>query len=138
MESSKTLEFMREWAVKYQIAIGGSYLEFDTEKQEIYNTYSLILPTGEVYKHRKDIPTAAEGFGYTYGDEISYFDTPIGRVGIAMCWEMLRYNTIRRMIGKVDFILVASCWWNFCKEDGEEIYTRNTLPTIIQMSKEVI
>ena len=109
MESSKNLEFMREWAVKYQIAIGGSYLEFDTEKQEIYNTYSLILPTGEVYKHRKDIPTAAEGFCYTYGDEISYFDTPIGRVGIAMCWEMLRYNTIRRMIGKVDFILVASC-----------------------------
>lgn len=45
MESSKTLEFMREWAVKYQIAIGGSYLEFDTEKQEIYtrNTLPTII-----------------------------------------------------------------------------------------------
>lgn len=66
LESSKTLEIMKEWAARYQIAIGWSYLEFDREKQEIYNTYSLVLSSGEVYQHRKDIPTAAEGFCYTY------------------------------------------------------------------------
>lgn len=120
--SSTTLDVMKRWAEKYHIAIGGSYLEYDAQQQEIYNTYSFVLATGEVYQHRKDIPTAAENFCYTYGDEISCFDTTIGRVGIAMCWEMLRYDTIRRMLGKVDFIMAGSCWWNFCKEDGEGVY----------------
>ena len=122
LASSKALEKMKAWAKKYQIAIGGSYLEYDAKAQNIYNTYSLVLATGEVYSHRKDIPTAAEAFFYTKGDEISCFETPIGKVGIAMCWEMIRYNTVKRMQGKVDFVLAGSCWWNFCKEDGEEVY----------------
>lgn len=82
----------------------------------------MVLSTGEVYSHRKDIPTAAESFCYAPGDEVSCFDTPIGRVGIAMCWEMLRYQTVRRMLGKVDFVVAGSCWWNFCKEDGQLVY----------------
>lgn len=126
--SSKTLDIMKEWVKKYHVTIGGSYLEFDAQKQEIYNTYSLVLSTGEVYQHRKDIPTAAENFCYTYGDEKSCFDTPIGRVGIAMCWEMIRHNTIRRMLGKVDFVMAGSCWWNLCKEDGEDIYNMLSEP----------
>lgn len=38
--------------------------------------------------------------------------TPIGNIGVALCWEMLRYDTARRMSGKVDLVLSGSCWWD--------------------------
>ena len=45
-----------------------------------------------------------------------------------MRWEMIRHNTIRRMLGKVDFVMAGSCWWNLCKEDGEDIYNMLSEP----------
>ena len=102
-----------------KVILGGSWLEYDREKQNTYNTYGLFFPTGEQFFHRKDIPTAIENFCYTNGDEQMLFDTPIGRVGIAMCWEQLRTVTLKRMLGKVDLVVAGSCWWGFAKEDGE-------------------
>lgn len=31
---------------------------------------------------------------------------------MALCWEMIRYNAVRRMSGKVDLILAGSCRWD--------------------------
>lgn len=60
-----------------------------------------------------------ESFCYAPGDEISAFDTPLGRIGLVMCWEQLRWKTVERMQGKTDLIIGGSCWWNFAPEDGE-------------------
>src|SRR5574344_808299 len=106
---------------KYHIVIAGSYLYPDVVNKEIYNQYSLFFPTGEIYSHSKDIPTGLENFCYTDGDNVSAFETPLGKIGIVMCWEQLRYQTIKRMAGKVDFVVGGSCWWNFAKEDGKEL-----------------
>lgn len=107
---------------KYGIAIGGSYLYYNKDRKNVYNTFGLFFPSGESFFHNKDIPTALESFCYTYGDETSVFQTPLGRIGVAMCWEQLRYQTIRRMSGQVDFILAGSCWWDFAPEDGENLF----------------
>lgn len=109
-------------SVTHQIAIGGSYLHYDSFSNNIYNVFGFFFPNGARYFHRKDIPTALENFCYTYGDEQSAFDTPLGRIGIVMCWEQLRYQTVRRMAGKVDFLIGGSCWWNFTPEDGPNVY----------------
>lgn len=114
---------LTKWAKELNVIIGGSYLNFDGK--DVLNTFSLTFPTGEVYKHSKDIPTVLEHFCYTYGDENSVFDTPIGRIGVAICWEQIRYATVKRMINKVDLVLAASCWWRFSKEDGEELNKYN-------------
>lgn len=106
----------------YHIAIGGSYLHYDTASDNIYNVFGLFFPDGAQYFHRKDIPTALENFCYTKGDEESAFDTPYGKIGVVMCWEQLRYQTVKRMAGKVDFIIGGSCWWNFTPEDGANVY----------------
>jgi predicted amidohydrolase len=122
ISTESPLEQMKKWAKQYNIIIGGSYLWYDRVAENVYNTYSLVFPTGEEYHHNKDIPTALENYCYTNGDTISAFETPIGRIGIAMCWEQIRYDTINRMYGKVDLVLAGSCWWNFCEADGSEIY----------------
>jgi hypothetical protein len=116
------LEQMKKWSRQYHIIIGGSYLWYDNRSENVLNTYSLVFPTGEEYHHSKDIPTALENYCYGEGDTISAFETPVGRIGIAMCWEQIRYNTYNRMRGKVDFVLAGSCWWNFCEEDGADVY----------------
>lgn len=122
IHTKSPLDQIKKWSKQYQIIIGGSYLWYDKSAENVYNTYSLIFPTGEEFHHNKDIPTALENYCYTNGDTISAFETPIGRIGIAMCWELIRYDTIKRMCGKVDLVLAGSCWWNFCEADGAEIY----------------
>lgn len=113
---------LMELSDKYQIVIGGSYLNYDYTKANIYNTYGLFFPDGNCYMHSKDIPTALENFCYTSGDNISAFNTSLGRIGIVMCWEQLRYASVKRMMGKVDLLLAGSCWWCFTPEDGTSTY----------------
>lgn len=109
---------LNKWAKEFNVIIGGSYIKFYGE--EAFNTFSLTFPNGQVFTHSKDIPTALEQFCYTYGDENNVLETPIGKIGVAMCWEQIRYNTVRRMVGKVDLILTGSCWWGSSKEDPIE------------------
>lgn len=111
-----------EWSKTYDIAIGGSYLYPDYHDKEVYNEFGLFFPNGEAYYHKKDIPTGLENFCYTGGDEISAFQTPLGRIGVVMCWEQLRYQTVKRMLGKIDFLVGGSCWWGFAPEDGEKTF----------------
>ena len=98
------------WAIKYQVIIGGSYIAL--ESGDAYNLFELVFPDGQTYSHRKDIPTQFENCYYTNGDQEHMLETPIGRIGVALCWEMIRYDTLRRMTGKVDFVLAGSCWWD--------------------------
>lgn len=121
--SSYIKDQLNDWAKTYNIVIAGSYLDPDQDTKEVYNTFGLFFPTGEMYFHKKDIPTALESFCYTYGDEISAFDTPLGRIGVVMCWEQLRWQSIKRMAGKIDFLIGGSCWWAITPEDGPQSYS---------------
>jgi len=105
-------------AKKYHTIIGGSYISFDGNNA--YNLFELVFPNGDNYQHKKDIPTQFEHCYYTSGDENNVFDTPIGNIGIALCWEMIRYDTIKRLSGKADIVLSGSCWWDLPKDAPKE------------------
>lgn len=92
------------------VIIGGSYLYFNGS--DCYNTFDLVFPDGNVFSHQKDIPTQFENCYYTNGDENHILHTPIGDIGVALCWEMIRYDTLKRISGKVDIVLAGSCWWD--------------------------
>ena len=115
-------KLLSKWSKEYNIIIGSSYLNYNG--LNTLNTFSLTFPNGSVFKHSKDIPTAFEGFCYAPGDEENILETPIGNIGIALCFEQIRYNTLRRMNGKADLILACSCWWSFTQSDGD-IYKLN-------------
>lgn len=95
---------------KFKIIIGGSYISFDGENA--FNLFQLAFPGGKIYEHKKDIPTQFENCYYTAGDDNNVLVTPIGNFGVALCWEMIRYDTLKRIAGKVDIILSGSCWWD--------------------------
>jgi predicted amidohydrolase len=103
IQNRQALKWIKQWAAEYRVTIGGSYNSFDRENA--FNLFSLVFPNGEIYEHRKDIPTQFENCYYTNGDEYNVLATPIGNIGVALCWEMIRYDTLKRISGKVDL-----CW----------------------------
>ena len=110
--------FLQRLSKRYHIIIGGSYLKFNGA--HTHNQFELIFPTGELFVHKKDIPTQFENCYYTNGDDNHILNTPIGNIGVALCWEMLRYDTLKRLSKKVDIVLCGSCWWDLPKEAPSE------------------
>jgi nitrilase len=64
----------------------------------LYCTALFLSPElGYLGKHRKLMPTAAERLVWGFGDgsTLGVFDTPLGRIGAAICWES--YMPLLRM-----------------------------------------
>jgi predicted amidohydrolase len=104
------LDMLKAKAAKYGAMIGGSYLEM--RDGDVYNTYTLVEPDGTVHRHDKDRPTMVENAFYTGGSDDGHFETSMGPVGTAVCWELIRTATVRRLAGKVGLMMTGSHWWS--------------------------
>lgn len=95
-----------ELSHRYGCTIAGSYLNIISGN--IYNSMLVQFPDGEQFVHNKDIPTQFENRYYTDGDHTR------GRnhVGVALCWEMIRTQTIREMPVQARIVAAGSCWWD--------------------------
>ena len=96
LQNQNITESIKSLSEHYDIVIGGSTLQFDGHNA--YNVFQLVFPNGQVYSHKKDIPTQFENCYYTKGDTVNLLQTPIGNIGVALCWEMLRYDTVKRLL----------------------------------------
>ncbi len=110
MQGERVRHFLHKWAGETGMIIGGSFLLFDGK--DCRNTFDLAFPDGSRYTHCKDIPTQFENCYYTYGDTKPVLHTPLGDIGVALCWEMLRTDTLKRLSGQVDVVVAGSCWWD--------------------------
>src|SRR5690606_41596531 len=62
---------------------------------------------------------------YVGGKNDGFHDTPLGSVGTAVCWETIRTQTVRRLAGRIDFLMTGSHWWSTpcnCKH-GRRFFT---------------
>ena len=106
---------LRDIAHRHDVTIGGSMLLADDD--EVYNRYHLVEPDGTLHTHDKDLPTMWENAFYGPGSDDGVVDARIGgaetptRVGMAVCWELIRNRTARRMVGRVDLVLSGTHWW---------------------------
>lgn len=103
------VEMFRRLAARYGATIGGSMLIADDD--EVYNRYHLVEPDGRVHTHDKDLPTMWESCFYTEGHDDGAFDTALGGVGAASCWELIRNQTVRRLQGRIDLAMTGTHWW---------------------------
>lgn len=105
---SVALEALTRWAQRHRVLIGGSWLTADGD--EIYNRYHLVEPDGCVHRHDKDLPTMWERAFYTNGKDDGRFETALGSVGTAVCWELIRSQTVRRLQG-IQLAMTGTHWW---------------------------
>ena len=80
-------EKLGEIARQYKMYIAANYYEKDADK--IYNTSVLIGRDGGIVgKYRKVHPADGERWRVTGGDKIPVFDTDIGKIGFAICYDI--------------------------------------------------
>ena len=132
------MQLLKTLAKEGNAHVGGSFLA--RSGADVFNTFVLASPSGQVYTHDKDFPTTnIETSVYAGGEDDEFvkelarrgvaaepaapipsrphnvksavFALPDGTsAGAALCWEQCRYRTARRLTGRVDLILAASGW----------------------------
>lgn len=103
------VEMLQAAARRHGCHLGGSMLV--AEDGEVQNRYHLVEPDGRVHLHDKDLPTMWENAFYTAGHDDGVFETGLGTVGAAVCWELIRTQTVRRMRGRVGVVFTGTHWW---------------------------
>lgn len=106
---NKAVELLKRLASELDIWIGGSLLQED--HGEIYNRYVFAEPSHRLHTHDKDIPTMWENAFYVGGTDDGVMQCDLGVVGTAVCWELIREQTIQRMQGRVQVAMTGTHWW---------------------------
>ncbi len=66
---------------------------------------------GTWFTYRKRFPSPAESRGWAAGTQPGIVDTPIGRVGLAICADVLQLQVWREFRAEnVDVVLIAGAW----------------------------
>lgn len=95
-----------------EVFVGGSTLVRDTDGN-VRNAFFVVGPDGQILgRHDKDLPTMWESSLYIGGSDSGVVETGQGKVGVAMCWELLRRQSAARLAGQVDLIVSGSGWWS--------------------------
>jgi predicted amidohydrolase len=103
---------MENWALKYGISIGGSLLE--QADQGIYNTFALYHPDQSppaFYRKTHLFGLLGEDKWLLAGDKPVLVDTPWGKTGLAICYD-LRFPHMFRWYAQrgATFILISAVW----------------------------
>ncbi|WP_110206191.1 carbon-nitrogen hydrolase family protein [Nocardioides daejeonensis] len=98
-------------AAAHGIHIGGSALVRDADGH-VRNAFFLFGPDGLLGRHDKDLPTMWESALYVGGTDPGRFDAAGLSIGVALCWELMRSQTVARLGGQVDLVLGGSGWWS--------------------------
>ncbi|QDQ97148.1 carbon-nitrogen hydrolase family protein [Tomitella fengzijianii] len=111
---------LQRLAVRHHALVGGSFLCRDDDG-EVRNAYFLAGPDGALLgRHDKDLPTMWENSFYIGGGDPGLIGLPpdafggmsaAPTAGAAVCWELMRTGTARRLRGRVDLMMTGSGWW---------------------------
>ncbi len=102
---------MAAWARDHGCVVAGSMLLRDADG-DVRNAQLVFGPDGLVARHDKDLPTMWENALYVGGTDDGRAVVEGHRVGLALCWELTRARTVRRLAGAVDVVLAGSGWWS--------------------------
>jgi predicted amidohydrolase len=105
-------QLLQDLARRHGAHVGGSFL-CRLDDGHVRNRYVLAGPDGVLGFHDKDLPTMWENAFYTGGEDDGVIEQPDGPdAGVALCWELMRSQTARRLRGRVDVVIGGSCWWS--------------------------
>lgn len=104
-QGGPTEGWLTDAARQYGFYIGGSYLE--QRGDDFFNTFALAAPSGIVGRVRKRHPCSMEAYVFKGGDDPHVIATPIGRIGVAICYDAsLREVWDRLLAAAPDLLLM--------------------------------
>lgn len=103
----QTYHWLKEICVENNVYIGTCILEKDGK--DFYDTFILTGPgPSDFWSHRKIEPACYEAF-YTKGGGFNsdVFETPLGKIGVAICLDTTKTHTLRSLaVNKPDLLLL--------------------------------
>ncbi|UCB42984.1 MAG: carbon-nitrogen hydrolase family protein [Dehalococcoidales bacterium] len=106
----RTYRWLSEFCDQHEAYITTCILERDGE--DFYDTLILCGPGGKLWSHRKVEPAAHEAFFFRgAGPNECVFDTPIGKVGVVICFDTSKTYSIKSLsVKRPDVLLILySC-----------------------------
>jgi predicted amidohydrolase len=106
----RSVDMFTRIAAERDIYIVGNVVEQSDGR--LYDTAVLVGPDGYIGRYRKTHLWNTEKLWFTPGDEgFSVFDTPIGRIGLLVCWDIWFPETARivTQLG-ADIICIPTGW----------------------------
>lgn len=100
---------LARWAIEFDLGIGGSFITADTEG--CFNTFTLFLPgTPEAFSYRKIhlFGRIQEDEHFLPGDRLTAVESPWGRIGLAICYD-LRFPELFRAYALKETLLMLVC-----------------------------
>jgi predicted amidohydrolase len=110
--SGDILKIMRDSAMRHGAWLQPGTLPFRNANGQVHNRAPLISPTGDVAFQDKYVMTRfeAESWGVQSGMPPAVFETPWGRIGIAVCYDCEFPNLVRAQVeAGAWLILVPTC-----------------------------
>src|SRR5215210_2327588 len=104
-------QLMLALARRHRAVVGGSFICRDADGHN-RNAFLLVDPEGVRGRHDKDLPTMWENAFYVGGDDDGVLSCGELTVGAAVCWELMRSQTARRLRSRVDLLVGGSAWWS--------------------------
>lgn len=110
-ENSDSIKFFRKLATKYKTHIVcGSFIK--KVKDNYFNTSLLINDKGEiVLEYRKNNLWISERKYLNQGEKIECVETPLGKIGIIICWDLTFPEASRALAKKGADIICCPSYW---------------------------
>ena len=114
-----TLTHLRSRSREWGMMIAAGFVERDGH--HLYDSLALCLPDGRQFVYRKRNLVFWERFRFRAGGTPPIVETPFGRVGMAICADMIFRRVWDGYRGRVDLAIVSAAWPEFaCRETGRK------------------
>jgi N-carbamoylputrescine amidase len=104
----RTVEWMRSVARGAEVWLAAGIVE--RMGKRMHDTLVLVSPAGRSWAYRKRYLPFFEKLYFTPGRGVGVLDTPLGRIGVMICWDMFHNRLARELSGRIDLLLICSAW----------------------------
>jgi predicted amidohydrolase len=110
-----TLTHLARRSRQWKMAIAAGFVE--REGHHLYDALAFCLPDGSTHVYRKRNLVFWERFRFRPGREAVVVRTPWGRVGLAVCADMIYRRVWDDYRGRIDLAIVAAAWPDFAHRE---------------------
>jgi predicted amidohydrolase len=114
-----TLQHLSDRARQWGMAIAGGFVERDAH--HLYDSIAFATPDGQIQIYRKRNLVFWERFRFKPGRAPLVVNTPWGRIGFAVCADMIYKKVWDDYRDRIDLAIVCSAWPDFAdRETGRK------------------
>jgi N-carbamoylputrescine amidase len=114
-----TLSHLRERSRAWKMDIAAGFVERDG--RHLYDALAFVSPDGSVHSYRKRHLVFWERFRFRPGSDPLIVPTRFGRVGFAICADMIYRKVWSEYRDRIDLAVVSAAWPDFaCRHSGRK------------------